>query len=272
MFLFSGPSPSWAAVNGSDELGSHSSLPHDEDCCYPVLNDTPYSSSTPSDCDNMVNITSLSSSINGAFPSSKLKRQNSGSSADEEADTSDISSCQSHVQEPQVQLCDRSSSPSSRPREPMRTPQFGDASCQRSSEVAASSRRYDDIRRSFSDDSSPTPVRNSTRERDEQDRSVSEKDTRRTSMTGEEQRSNLALGHNDREGSMTDDDPGISSNASVKGSSGDDGVDAEPLCKKVILKKRRVESRRVVHGGGELEACSYIILLCRFHTCCYIFY
>jgi hypothetical protein len=221
----------------------------------------------------MVNITSLSSSINGAFPSSKLKRQHSGSSADEEADTSDISSCQSHVQEPQVQLCGRSSSPTSRPREPMRTPQFGDESCQRSSEVAASSRHYGDIRQSFSDDSSPTPVRISAREqRDEQDRSVSEQDTRRTSMTGEEQRSNLALGHNDREGSLTDDDPGTLSTASVKGSSGDDGVDTEPLCKKVILKKRRVENRRVVHGGGELEACSYIILLCRFLTCRYVFY
>lgn len=272
MFLSSGPSPSWAALNGSDELGSHSSLQHHEGCCYPIPNDTPNSSPTPSDSDNILNITSLTSSINGAFPSSKLKRQHSGSSADEEGDTSDIPKFQSCVQEPQVQLCGCSSPPPPRPRELMRTPQFGDASCQRSSEVVANSRHYDDIRQSFSDDSSPTPVRNSTHDqRDEQERSMSEKDTRRTSVTGEEQKRNLALGHNDREGSLTDDDPGTLSTASVKGSSGDDGVDTEPLFKKVILKKRRVESRRLVHGGGELKACSYIILLFRFPTCCYVF-
>jgi hypothetical protein len=130
--FLSGPSPSWAALNGSDELGSHSSLPHDEDCCYPIPNDTPYSFPAHSDSDNVVNITSLTSSINGAFPSSKLKRQHSGSSADEEGDVSDIPEFQSRVQEPQVQLCGRSSSPTSGPRELLRTPQFDDASCQRS--------------------------------------------------------------------------------------------------------------------------------------------
>jgi hypothetical protein len=78
--------------------------------------------------------------------------------------------CQSRVQEPQVQLCGCSSFPTSRPRELMRTPQFGDASCQRSSEVVASNRHYDDIRQSFSDDSSPTPVRSSTH--DQRDKQV----------------------------------------------------------------------------------------------------
>jgi hypothetical protein len=68
-------------------------------------------------------------------------------------------------------------------------------------------------------------------------------------MTGEEKKRNLALGRNDREGSLTDDDPGILSTTSVNRVSGDDGVDTEPLFKKVILKKRHVESRRMVPGG-----------------------
>jgi hypothetical protein len=149
-----------------------------------------------------------------------------------------------------------SSSPASWRRELTRKPQFGDASCRHSSEVAISNRHYGDIRQSFSDDSSPTPVRNSTYDqRDEKKRSLAEQDTTKTSLIGEEQKRKLVLGHSSRKGSLTDDDPGALSTTSVKGSSGDDGIDTEPLFKKVILKKRRVESRRVVHGGGELETC-----------------
>jgi hypothetical protein len=101
---------------------------------------------------------------------------------------------------------------------------------------------------------------------------VNEQDATKATLIGEEQKRKLILGHSDRKGSLTDDDPGALSTASVKGSSGDDGVDTEPLFKKVILKKRRVESRRLVHGGGELESCSYIIFLKKCLTCCYIFF
>jgi hypothetical protein len=166
-----------------------------------------------------------------------------------------------------------SSSPASWRRDPTWKPQSGDTSCRHSSEVVVSKRRCGDIGQSFSDDSSPTPVRNSTSDqRDDKKRSVIEQDATKTSLIVEEQKRKLMLGHGDRKGSLTDDDPGVLSAASVKESSGDDGVDTEPLFKKVILKKRRVESRRVVHGGGELEGWPYIIFILTFLTCCYIFF
>jgi hypothetical protein len=166
-----------------------------------------------------------------------------------------------------------SSAPASWRREVTRKPQFGDASCRHSSKVAFGNRHCGDIRQSFSDDSSPTPVRNSTcDQRDEKKRSVIEQDTTKTTLIGEEQKRKLVLGLNNRKGSLTDDDPGALSTASVKGSSGDDGIDTEPLFKKVILKKRRVESRRVMHGGGEFETSSYIILVLKSLIGCYMFY
>jgi hypothetical protein len=46
--------------------------------------------------------------------------------------------------------------------------------------------------------------------------------------------------------------PGGSSPASIRASSGDDITDAEPLFRKVTIKKRRQETRRLVDGNGEL--------------------
>ena len=45
--------------------------------------------------------------------------------------------------------------------------------------------------------------------------------------------------------------PGGSSPASVRASSGDDLMDAEPLFRKVTIKKRRQETRRLVDGSGK---------------------
>jgi len=53
--------------------------------------------------------------------------------------------------------------------------------------------------------------------------------------------------------------PGGSSPASVRASSGDDIMDAEPLFRKVTIKKRRQETRRLVEGNGELKVLSCII-------------
>lgn len=46
--------------------------------------------------------------------------------------------------------------------------------------------------------------------------------------------------------------PGGSSPASIRASSGDDITDAEPLFRKVTIKKRRQETRRLLDGNGEL--------------------
>lgn len=267
-----------------------------------------------------------------------------------------------------------SSSPTSRRREFLKHLRLGDGSYQRSTDVMVCSRHNDDIRQSFSDDSSPTPVRNIVHDqRDEKRKSVMEQDTVKCSMINEEQRRESAAGHDSTTGSTVDDEPkreqrgasvteslksdsnnqrsvsnsasamcrgasapvksqrrhplirnspvlsptsrgvnlfgqadiyhsgsvaleysgnsdsggevmatprmpsrrfggmfsagkrsddgpleespgpGGSSPASVRASSGDDVMDAEPLFRKVTIKKRRQETRRLVDGNGELE-------------------
>jgi hypothetical protein len=274
------------------------------------------------------------------------------------------------------------SSPTSRRRELLKHPRFSDGSYQTSSDVVVCSRHYGDIRQSFSDDSSPTPVRNIVRDqRDEKRKSIMEQDTAKNSMISEEQRRESAVGHDNTKGSTLDEEPkseqrgasvtglesvksnsnnqssasnsasaicrgdsaplksqrrhplirnspvlspssrgvssfgqadiyhsgsfaleysgnsdsggevvatppmpsrrfgsmlsagkksddgpleespgpGGSSPASIRASSGDDIMDAEPLFRKVTIKKRRQETRRLVDGNGEFKALSCVI-------------
>jgi hypothetical protein len=275
-----------------------------------------------------------------------------------------------------------SSSPTSRHRELLKHPRFGDGSYHISSDAVFCNRRCGDIRQSFSDDSSPTPVRNIVHDQqDEKRKSVMEQDTAKTSMISEEQRRESPVGHDSTKGSTFDEEPkseqrgasvaglesvksnsnnqssvpnsasavcqgdsapvksqrrhplirnspvlcpssrsvssfgqadiyhsgnvaleysgnsdsggevmatppmpsrrfgsmfsagkksddgpleespgpGGSSPASIRASSGDDIMDAEPLFRKVTIKKRRQETRRLVDGSGELKALTCII-------------
>jgi len=274
-----------------------------------------------------------------------------------------------------------SSSPTPRRRALLKHPRLGDGNYHRSSDVVCS-RQYGDIRQSFSDDSSPTPVRNIARDqRDEKRKSTMEQDTAKASMISKEQRRESAVGRDSTKGTTVDEEPkreqrgasvtglegvksdsdnqnslsssasavcqgdsapvkaqrrhpliknspvfspisrsvssfgqadiyhggsvaleysgnsdsggevmatppmpsrrfgsmfcagkrsddgpleespgpGGSSPASVRASSGDDVMDAEPLFRKVTIKKRRQETRRLVEGNGELKALSCII-------------
>jgi len=275
-----------------------------------------------------------------------------------------------------------SSSPTSRRRALLKHSRLGDGSYHRSSDVVVCSRQYGDIRQSFSDDSSPTPVRNIMHDhRDDKRKSMIEQDTAKASMISKEQRRESAVGHDSTKGTTVDEEPkreqrgasvaglvsvksnsdnqnslsssssavcqgdsapvkaqrrhpliknspvlspisrsvssvgqadiyhsgsvaleysgnsdsggevmatppmpsrrfgsmfsagkrsddgpleespgpGGSSPASVRASSGDDIMDAEPLFRKVTIKKRRQETRRLVEGNGELKALSCII-------------
>jgi len=101
-----------------------------------------------------------------------------------------------------------SSSPTSRRRELLKQPKFGDTGSQHPSEVVACSRHYSDIRQSFSDDSSPTPVRNNMcDQRDEKRKSMIEQVTAKTSMIDEEQKIQSLVGHDDRRSSAIDEEP-----------------------------------------------------------------
>lgn len=274
-----------------------------------------------------------------------------------------------------------SSSPTSRRRALLKHPRLGDGSYRRSSDVICS-RQYGDIRQSFSDDSSPTPVRNIARDqRDEKRKSMMEQDMAKSSMISKEQRRELAVKHDSTKGTTVDEEPkreqrgasvtgfesvksdsdnqnslsssasgvcqgdsatvkaqhrhpliknspvfspisrsvssfgqadtyhsgsvaleysgnsdsggevmatppmpsrrfgsmfsagkrsddgpleespgpGGSSPASVRASSGDDIMDAEPLFRKVTIKKRRQETRRLLEGNGELKALTFLI-------------
>lgn len=101
-----------------------------------------------------------------------------------------------------------SSSPTSRHKELLKHPKIGDASYHRSSKVVVHSRHYGDVTQSFSDDSSPTPVRNNTYgQLDEKKKSVTEQDTTKTSMVTEDQKRKLVIGHDDRKGSVINEEP-----------------------------------------------------------------
>ncbi|PSN35912.1 hypothetical protein C0J52_07175 [Blattella germanica] len=256
-----------------------------------------------------------------------------------------------------------SSSPTSRRRELLKHPKFSDLSQERSPDLIPRSKHYSDFRQSFSDDSSPTPVRSnlfgqpevkhksvieenilpgSLKSEEQKRKFLVAKDERKSSANAKDQKleqrdsshpgleslksisstasvirdSNVAtkprrhplirssevhssiLGHDPhpltastelyhgleysgnsdsggeimatppmpsrRFGCMTSTSkrgdegpleespgPGGSSPASMRASSGDDIMDAEPLFRKVTIKKRRQETRRLLDGNGE---------------------